>query len=252
VIARTYSEIFTDNHISTITPDLDIHSVVPLMDIDFNVLDITDLLKNLPNKCNTSPDGINNKILRACYMSMAPFITEIFRISLDSGTIPKIWKVSNITPIPKIQGANQPLDFRPISITCSIARVMEGIVARLLIKHMIDNKLMHSNQFAFVPKGSTVSQLILQFENWYTALYENKCIDVLFLDFKKAFDNVPSNLLIAKLKSYGVGGKIIAWLAELLKNRTFRVKVQNSYSIYNQRCASRLAPWSCVVYYLSQ
>lgn len=92
------------------------------------------------------------------------------------------------------------------------------------------NNLINENQFGFMQKRSTTTQFITTLEDWYDAMFKKKNIDCIFIDFKKAFDSVPHDLLLKKLYDIGIQGKIIKWIAEFLSYRTFEVKIVNEVS----------------------
>ncbi|KAL7079696.1 hypothetical protein ACQ4LE_001587 [Meloidogyne hapla] len=74
---------------------------VYIKDIEFDLITISKVLEKLPGLNSISPDGIPYILLKRCYKTISPLITEIFRIILDSGNIPAIWKTSYIIPIYK-------------------------------------------------------------------------------------------------------------------------------------------------------
>ena len=82
----------------------------------------------------------------------------------------------------------------------------------------------------FLPHRSTTTQLISTLENWYDGIYQNKDIDCLYVDFRKAFDVIPHKLLLYKAHKIGIRGKILNWIADFLKDRTFQVHIDNSSS----------------------
>ena len=69
-----------------------------------------------PHK-GTGPDNVPSRILKTFSHILAEPATTIFHKSLSSGVIPKIWKESNIIPIPKVQQPTNEGDTRPISLT---------------------------------------------------------------------------------------------------------------------------------------
>ncbi len=103
-----------------------------------------------PNKA-PGPDGLRGRVLKDCTMQLKGVLTKLFQLLLDSCTVPKIWKTSNIVPIPKKPGASELKDFRPISLTSILGKCME----RVLSSHMtasISNGLDHL-QFAYKQEG---------------------------------------------------------------------------------------------------
>nr|CAD2209536.1 unnamed protein product [Meloidogyne enterolobii] len=207
------------------------YNQVPIIeDVDFDITDIINIIKKLSNRNGTSPDNINYKILKIVLPSIAPFLLEIFRISLDSGILPNIWKESIIIPLFKKGEKSNPENYRPIALTCAICRVMEMVLNKYIVQFMHDNDLFSNDQFGFIKNRSTMTQLITTLEDWYDAIMGKKNIDCIYIDFKKAFDSVPHDLLINKLYRIGIRGKILRWISAFLSDRTFRVKINDTLS----------------------
>ena len=78
---------------------------------------------------------------------------------------------------------------------------MEQCVKDHIVNHMTRNKLFSMQQFSFIKGRSTVLQLLTVIDSWIKALDTGKSVDVVYLDFMKAFDTVPHKRLIGKLKS---------------------------------------------------
>nr|CAD2168049.1 unnamed protein product [Meloidogyne enterolobii] len=199
-------------------------------DTEFDIITISKILMKLPAINSTSPDGIPYLLLKRCHKTVAHVITEIFRIILDSGTIPDIWKTSYIIPIYKNGEKYITNNYRPISITCTLCRVFERILA-MKIKHFLyANGILSSEQFGFLEGRSTTTQLLTMLDDFYTQLQDNKSIDVIYIDFSKAFDSVPIEILLRKLSNIGITGKIYQFIKEFLTGRSFRVKIENDFS----------------------
>uniref|UniRef100_A0A914NMT3 Reverse transcriptase domain-containing protein n=1 Tax=Meloidogyne incognita TaxID=6306 RepID=A0A914NMT3_MELIC len=199
-------------------------------DIEFSLLDIDNILKNLPNNNCCSEDGISYTLLKNCHSSITPFLSDIFRLSLDSGILPQSWKVSHITPVFKKGDKNIAANYRPISITSAICRVLERIILNSLLIHLEENKIISESQFGFLKKRSTTTQLIFTFSHWYRAILENKNVDCVYIDLKHAFDSVPIKFLIYKLFNIGVRGKLLNWISSFLTDRTAKVKINTAFS----------------------
>uniref|UniRef100_A0A914NNU8 Reverse transcriptase domain-containing protein n=1 Tax=Meloidogyne incognita TaxID=6306 RepID=A0A914NNU8_MELIC len=224
--APSFSNVPIQNH--PILPQSTYSS--QLDDIDFTLIDIVNILKSLPPKEGVSADGISYKLLKNCTDSIAPFLADIFRDSLDSGILPELWKISFITPIFKKGSVTDVSNYRPIAITSCICRVFERLILQHILSHLEANKIISDQQFGFLKKRSTVTHLLSSFDAWYKALLNNKCIDCIFIDFKKAFDSVPIRYLIYKLSNIGIKGKLLNWISNFLSNRTAFVKINNNYS----------------------
>ena len=93
-----------------------------------------------------------------------------------------------------------------------------------------ENNLLRNTQHGFVSKRSCLTNLLI-FLNFSGKMLDSaKAVDVLYLDFQKAFDKVPHNLLIVKLQSYGFNSSIIEWIKNWLSNRVQRVIIGSNRS----------------------
>jgi hypothetical protein len=96
--------------------------------------------------------------------------------------------------------------------------------------HLQNNKLLSEEQFGFRPKRSCTSQLLTTCDSWSQSIEEGDNIDVIFLDYRKAFDTVPHKRLAAKLEAYGVQGPLKQWIEDFLSDRVQRVVVAGECS----------------------
>ena len=111
---------------------------------------------------------------------------------------------------------------------------MESVIKDSLIKHLYDNKLITKQQHGFLSKHSTCSQLLECVNDWSIALNVRNSVDVVYIDFCKAFDSVVHTKLLCKLKAYGINGLLLRWITSFLNNRTQSVRVGS--------CISDLSP----------
>jgi hypothetical protein len=201
-----------------------------LSDIDFDVYSLWELLKKLPSKNSTSPDNIPYVLLKKCSLPLAPIICEIFRIILDNGEIPELWRTSFIVPIHKKGEKTNPKNYRPISLTCTLCRVFERILANKIISFLHQNKFFSDEQYGFLNSRSTTTQLLTTMEDIYNGVQNGYQTDVIYIDFAKAFDSVPIPLLLQKVKNAGITGKLYKFIQNFLTNRTFKVKIGDKFS----------------------
>ena len=108
--------------------------------------------------------------------------------------------------------------------------MMETIVRNHIVKHLLDNELISPSQHGFTKGRLCLTNLLEVLEEWTEILDGGDCLDVIYLDLKKAFDTVPHRRLIAKLKAYGIRGEVIKWVECFLKNRKQRVKLNGASS----------------------
>ena len=204
-----------------------------LGDIEFSPSDVLEELRLLDSCKASGPDYVNASILKKCRSAIAPILYDIFRASMDQGKVPDVWKEAVVCPVYKGAKAGSRLSansYRPVSLTSQCCKVMERIVKRELMAFLEDNSIISSSQHGFRKNRSCVTNLIDMLDTVTAALDENAHVDVAFLDFSKAFDKVSHPLLIQKLYSYGVRGRLLQWICSFLQGRTQQVKVNHSLS----------------------
>ena len=99
---------------------------------------------------------------------------------------------------------------------------------------MSDNNVINHYQHGFVSKKSCFTNLLETFEDWTLAIDEGFGIDVIYLDYSKAFDSVPHFRLIEKLRGYGLSGILLSWLADFLWGRYQRVVLNGVNSEWSE------------------
>jgi hypothetical protein len=188
-------------------------------------------------KCDKTPgpDGIHPKVLREMSEVLAGPLSILFTRSMTESVLPQGWKQSHVAPIFKKGPKSKTCNYRPVSLTAIICKVMERIVRDSLMDHLIQNSILSSCQHGFIPGRSCVTQLLVIMDMWTQILDDHGTIDVAYLDFAKAFDKVPHERLLVKLKGYGVDGQVLGWIRSFLTGRQQRVVVNGSES-----------PWSPV------
>ena len=175
-------------------------------------------------------DGISNRILRECSSELAPFLTSLFVKSLKCGEVPQDWKTAAVVPIHKGGSQQEPGNYRPVSLTPNPCKVMESIVRDELMVHLKRNGSLTNSQFGFLPGRSCELQLVEYVDLISQIIDQGDSADVIYLDFRKAFDTVPHGRLLKKLEGYGIGGMLLRWIQHWLTNRSQRVKVGDSTS----------------------
>ena len=135
----------------------------------------------------------------------------------------------NFTPNKK-GDRTDPANYRPVSLTFHVIKVFERVVRKNLVQHLEMNLLISRNQHGFRKKRSCMTQLLSHIEEIYTSLNNGDEVDVIYLDFAKAFDKVDHQVLLAKLKRYGIQGRALSWIKEFLLDRKQTVVVEGQRS----------------------
>ena len=147
------------------------------------------------------PGLIPPKVLKELSKEIAVPLSKIFNKSLDTGTIPYDWKSAEVTAIFKKGSKSEPGNYRPVSLTCIACKVLECIIGDVIVSHFTDNKLFAACQHGFRRKRSCVSQLLEVMEDLVTMIENKDPVDIIYLDFRKAFDTVPHVRLLKKKKN---------------------------------------------------
>ena len=119
-------------------------------------------------------------------------------------------------------------NYRPVNLTSILCKSMEQSVKVHIVNHMIRNTLFSTQQLGLIKGRSTVLQLLNVIDSWTKALDRGESIDVVYLDFIKAFDTVPHKRLIGKLKSYGIEYYTLRWIQGFLSDRVQQVNGTHS------------------------
>ena len=129
--------------------------------------------------------------------------------SLDTGYIPTLLKSSTITPIYKDGPIkHQAKNYRPVALTSHLIKVFEKLLRNHLIQYIESHGLMNPNQHGFRAGRSCLSQLLQHFDQVTRLLEQGKNVDVVYLDFGKAFDKLDFQITLQKLLKLGITGKL--------------------------------------------
>ena len=144
--------------------------------------------------------------------------------------VPSDWKKANISPIFKKGSKSIAANYRPISLTAVLCKLMESFIRDHVMKYLMENKLLTVKQHGFICGRSTVTQLLKYLDDCAKCVASGKVVDAIYLDFEKAFDTVPHRRLLEKLKAYGIAGEIFYWISDYLRERTQVVLVNGTDS----------------------
>ena len=188
------------------------------------------LLQNINTSKAAGPDLIPNIVLKQCAKEIAPSLTSIFNESIETGAIPKDWRDANISPIFKKGDKHSPENYRPVSLTSVTCKLLEHIICKHLITHLEKYNILTSLNHGFRSGYSCETQLLLTIDDLTKNYNSGTQTDVAILDCSKAFDTVPHDKLLSKLRSYGVTDPHLSWLSNFLSKRTMRVMCEGAES----------------------
>ena len=226
-----------------------VYSDIPFLEIGID--GVVKQLKNIIQNKATGPDELPARVLKEAAAEIAPIITHIFQQSYNTSKLPDDWLQALVTPIHKKSLKSDPANYRPISLTCILCKVMEHIILsnmwKHLHKHNILRKHLHKHnillhfQHGFQSGLSCESQLIETVHDWITAMDNKSQIDAILLDF----DKVPHKRLLSKLAFYGITGNTTNWIKSFLSHRKQRVSVNGALS--DNTCVTSGVPQGSVL-----
>ena len=188
---------------------------------------VIELLKHLKPHKASGPDNIPTRLLIMVAEEIAPMLTTIFQTSLDTATVPSDWREALITPLYKKGPRNIIANYSPVSLTSVVSKMLEHIIFSSTMKHLNSHKILTPNQHGFRSKRSCETQLTATIQGIAKNLKSGKDqVDVILLDFAKAFDKVPFQRLLLKSSFYGIGDNTLQWISSFLHGRTQQVLVE--------------------------
>ena len=198
-------------------------------------------LKTLNPSKAQGPDGLPTRILSEYRNELSDPINMMFNLSLSEGKLPADWKCANVAPIYKKGDCCDPGNYRPVSLLPVISKVLERLIYNCIIDKVREN--ITSAQHGFLKGRSTIGQLMTVFNEILECVDDRIQTDMIYFDLSKAFDTVPHNALIHKLRLMGFGGSLLKWLRDYLDNRYQRVVINDEPSKWlhvKSGCATRV------------
>ena len=142
----------------------------------------------------------------------ALIIKVIFDQSLQTGKLPADWTKAKVMPVFKKGDKSLAANYRPVSLTCILFKVLKHILASNIVKHLDGQSILYDLQHGFREKRSCETQLIMLIEDLARSASVGKQTDIILFNFSKAFDKVNHGKLLWKLHQYGINGHVLDWV----------------------------------------
>ncbi|CAB4041850.1 Hypothetical predicted protein, partial [Paramuricea clavata] len=139
-------------------------------------------------------------------------------------------EASRVTPAFKSGTRNNPGNYRPISIIPCVAKIFETIIFDQLHGYLDSNNLLNTCQSGFRPFHSTLTALLEATSDWSMNIDNSLINGVVFIDLKKAFDTIDHQIILQKLKNYGIDENSLTWFHSYLTDRTQKCRVNGQLS----------------------
>jgi hypothetical protein len=228
--------VFTDENINII-PQASVVFKGTQEELLENIYINEDLIRKKLDMLNTNksqgPDEINPKLLYELRQHLSGPLTKIFNLSIQTGIVPQDWRDANVTPLHKKGSKTKAENYRPVSLTSVIGKMLESTVKEAIVRHLEKHKLIKSSQHGFTKGKSCLTNLLIFFEEVTKELDEGNDVDLVYLDFSKAFDKVPYQRLFKKVEAHGIGGSVLKWIKHWLEDRRQKVCIDGIKSKWN-------------------
>ena len=183
VLNQFFSSVFTDEDLNSI-PDIEERPVGSKL-TGFEIHE-EEVLKRLvalnPNK-SCGPDGFHPRLLKELATILAGPLTVFFQKTLNEETLPSDWKEAQVTPLFKKGDKSSPGNYRPVSLTSVVCKVMESVVRDRIIYHLAVNHLLSDYQHGFIAGRSCTTNLLSTLNDWTRLLDEREPVDAVYLNF---------------------------------------------------------------------
>ena len=144
----------------------------------------------------SGPDKIDSKLVKYCAKGLSKPLAIIFNKIFKSGTIPSKWKLDNVVSIFKKGEKSSVTNYRPISLTSLLMKILEYCIKDFLIIEC--GHLIKASQHGFSTEKSCLTQLLPLIDKFSVAMNNKSRVDTIYFDFAKAFDSVNHDLVLKK------------------------------------------------------
>jgi len=196
-----------------------------MKEFDTTTNQIYDIIKNLNNKLSSGLDKINNKLLKLCPWEMAKIISTLTNVIFKTNHWPSPFKTALAIPIHKKLSKFDPNSYRIIALLSCLSKVIERVIANQLVDYLESNKLLFFRQHGYRTNHNTNHLTADLIDELLRNKSDKKLCSVLFIDFTAAFDLMPIDRMIEKLRGYGATKNQQLLLGSYLRGRKYRFEV---------------------------
>ena len=178
--------------------------------------EVKEQLGNLRVDKAPGPNHMQPRVFMEVAEQVSEMLTDIFNSSLESGQVLEDWRAANITPLFKKGSREELRNYRPVSLTSVVRKVLETLIRGQMRNHLNKYKLIKGSQHGFTKGSSCLTNLLEFYEAVSDWVDDGKAVDRVYRDFKKEFDQVPHQRLLAKVRTCGVAGQVANWIVNWL------------------------------------
>ena len=184
-------------------------------------------LRHLNRNKATGTNSLPPNLLKDCSRFLAPPLAHILNLSLNTSTVPSMWKLAKLSPTFKSGNSEHVKNYQPISVLPVLSKILEKAVHQQLYNFLESNNLLYDCQFGFRKARSTKLATTLFCDKIQKEMDKGRLVGSIFLDLSKVFDTIGHGILLEKLICYGVCRPELAWFTDYLFNRSQLVEINN-------------------------
>ena len=219
------------SRIKTVPSEQLINDNVPCIKfVSISIADVKRVIRSLPDKKSNDVDGLSYFVIKKGIDALLVPLCNLFNRSLSRAEVPMSWKTAVVTPIFKSGSKQDVKNYRPISVTSCVSRILERLVRRFIISFLTVNRVLNTTQHGFQSRKSTDTALLSFYDFVTKNVDQGYIVDAIFLDMAKAFDVVPHDQLIRRIADCGISGSLLRWISEFLCFRKQKVRIGSDYS----------------------
>ena len=181
--------------------------------------EVLDIIKGLKNSKSTGVDFIDTAVIKLVAIEILPAVTHIVNISLTQSEFPTIWKHAKVIPLLKKDDPLIPKNYRPVALLPILSKMLEKVVFLQLVEYLDQYKLLSPNHHGSRYSHNTATALIQMYDHWLEGMEDGQLVAVMMIDLSAAFDMVDHQLLLQKLRLFGLEEKVIKWMESYLQGR---------------------------------
>ena len=234
VLNKYFGSVFQPEEEGPVPEPKEYNSTARCGGVNFRPSLVKKAIKKLKTHSAPGPDGITPRVLQELVEEVSTPLSIVFMISMESSSVPEDWRRANVTPIFKKGPKADPSNYRPVSLTSVPGKLMESVIKDSMMAHLRRSRIISGTQHGFMPHKSCTTNLLEFLETATKLVDEGRSLDIIYLDFAKAFDLVPKLRLIKKLQAHGFTGKVLKWISAWLSNRQQRVVLNGQQSSWIQ------------------
>lgn len=225
IIADLFSskfQMFPTNKSNTNRPKIKQHSSNFFLK-PTDPVEVYRIIKNLPPKFSSGLDEIPSIVLKEVGEIISFPLANIINECLTQGIFPDQLKIAKVVPVYKKGEKTQIDNYRPVSLLSVISKIFERIIYIRILEYFIQNKIFVTSQHGFLPGRSTTTAIFNSINYIMEQIDKRQYVSGIYFDLSKAFDLINHDMLLQKLRCYGINGTGYNLIKSYLSNRSQKV-----------------------------